>query len=333
MTWFAIGLGFVIDVVLAILWFSKEIGGPLFFAGHIAVMLLVGWGILRFPFADVRKRRIRSVVVFAYAVTFFIPILGFMDGLLVVVFVWIVTNRLAVGVYDEYEEYILSRSQLTYLSTQDDFADIEREALFDPYVDILHRPGMDPRKSLLIRRIARGATPAGVALLRRALKDPLVEVQQFAASGLVRVEDAIQEEIQKAQDSVRQLGRARDYAHLGNLYANYAKLGLLDCHMANYYLGEAATAYRASLEIDPNQAVVYPRYVDVLMELGRMDGAKTLLEVAEAHGIESVDLAIARGRIDYYYGDLGRLIDRFKELDLVRCRPEQREVVEFWQIK
>lgn len=330
MIWIIVTIGFAADLGLAILLFLNVLSSSLYFGGHLLLMLLIGWGANRYSYTGARKRRMRSVVLFAYLIALFIPLIGLITGILVVAVVWGVTGRVQVTVYDEYEEYIFSQTEKGRFRSLEDLAQIEQEVLLDPYIDILNRVGADPRKSLLIDKLSHDATPIGVALLRRALGDRYAEVQQFAAAALGRVEDAIQDEIQKGREAVRQWGRASDYAHLGRLYQRYAGLGLLDIHLSRYFLHQAAEALQVSLEIDFNQPAVYDAYVTVLLDLGKVEEAMHILDLAKSRGIATTKLTLQRGRVDYRHRDFDQLVRRFQKIDLSDCTPKEREVVEFW---
>jgi tetratricopeptide (TPR) repeat protein len=330
MIWVTVAIWFLVDLGLALLLWLQYLNASLYFTGHLLTTFLAGWALFRYAYTGARKRRMRATVLFGFLLALFVPLIGLLASAFVVATVWVITWRQHLTVYDEYEEYIFSQTEKERFRDFEGVEQIQQEILLEPYINILERVGSDPRKPLLIDKLSREPTPESVALLRSALKDEAVEVQQFAAAALVRLEDVIQDEIQKGQEAIGQLGRASDYAHLGSLYQRYAGLGLLDTPLARYFLSLAAQAFQVSLEIDFNQPLVYHAYVAVLMELGRVEEAVRILDQAESREVRSTRLLMQRSEVDFRRRDFGRLMRRFQKIDLSECSPNEREVVEFW---
>lgn len=326
LTLFSIAL----DILFGLLWGVRILPQLAFLLFHLFAMILLGWGLYQLPLPEDQWRHFRAALVYAYAMTLFIPLFGLAASIPLLVSVWFFKDRVASHIYDEYEEYIYSLAKQEPLLPEQVIAQIRGEAYFDPYIDILYRRGGDMRKPIVIEKLAHDPTPTGVALLRTALADPVVEVQQVAASGLGTIEDRLSEEIQIAISTIEQVGMATDYLHLGRLCRQYAKLGLLDKRMADHYLAQSAEAFQVAIDMNIHLKEAYTEYVDTLLELRLYDRASALIDLAEERGVESIELLFDRIAIDFSTGRVDRIVSRLLGVDLTLFSKEQQEVVRFW---
>jgi len=327
-----IALALLLELLWIFFWAIGWMGPFPFLLAHFATMLLLGFGLSRIKVEGEKGRHLRGAIFYGYLLAAAFPLFGLLTGSLMILGVWRWAGRGA-RLYDEYEEYIYGLSQEIEPLPSAVLEAIRSEAHFDPYIDILETQRGDPRKPMVVEKLSREATPKSVKLLRTALSDPSVEVQQVAAGALGRIEDHLSGQIRLVQESIEQAGLVDDYIRLGSLCRQYANLGLLDQRMSKLYLVEASSAFEAAIEMNTQIEKAWIEYVDTLLDLGEMGRATQLLDLAEERGIESDEFLFDRLYIDFERGQIDRMRERLQGVDLSHFSEEKRRVLQLWLSK
>jgi tetratricopeptide (TPR) repeat protein len=206
---------------------------------------------------------------------------------------------------------------------------LRTEISFEPMVDIMR--GREVKtKSRAIVLLSRQISKENVGLLREALRDGAPEIRLYAASALLKMENALNLKIQKAKSRVEQRGSETDFAELGDLYKHYAEIGITDEVLSKFYLELAVEAYRGSLDIVTEQLDVTLRYARCLTALREYGKVKHLLDRAVEIWPRSRDVVFLRNEVYFNlgkYGDIGKF---FSQIDERTLTDPQKRISEFW---
>ncbi len=269
----------IITCVLQIVMINCFAGDQLMMAAcfHMAsAFLLLGAGFCSQK-AETRPQG-KPVLYFAFLLCLAFPVAGPVGA----VVLWAVTTewgrRMRAGIFEDYEKYIQEQSGPgfeAYLHV-DALRRFRTEMNFQSFVDILQ--GQDiSAKARVIEKLSRKFSRENIILLKEALRDESGEVRLLAANALIRLEEDMNQKLQKARETADWQERPEDYADLGDLYLRYAESGMLEEKMTHYYLELCAAAYQQSLDIETNQPDLIRRYGKCLLDLERYADAAKLL--------------------------------------------------------
>lgn len=274
----------------------------------------------------------RSIQVFSIMVIAFFPMIGIFGVFLLWFAVYVLGHRFHQGVYEEYEKYILERSADSYEAKfrGDITRRFREEVSFRPFADIMSGREI-MTKAKVIKKLARSFSRESVLLLKTALKDESADVRLYAATALLKMEEDLNEKIQRVVNTVKREGTAQSYSDLGDLYRSYAGSGLLEPNLARYYLKLGGDAYRGSLDIDTGQPVLLGHYVKCLIELGEYDKAKVMMDRAVTLWPGHTDLNFLRNEIYFNLGRFEELNASFQKMEPQDLDEKRKEVFELWK--
>ncbi len=156
-------------------------------------------------------------------------------------------------------------------------AELDLQAYLDiePYADLLWSHDVTVRKSV-INAIAERASPQLIGLLRLCLNDPRPDVYQLALVKLGKIQSAHAREIFQATERTRSHpDSVQAHRGLAQAYESFARSGLLEEGVQQYYRQMALDSYQAVLAREPGN----PRALEAIAQLavgaGQFDEALT----------------------------------------------------------
>lgn len=276
-----------------------------------------------------KRDRWQAVYVYSFFLTAFLPVIGWFSTFLL-------CGAVVLGLRffkDSPLEYDVFAPSPVLLPWRVSHRNIERQFKeqvdFEPYVDILNGTDLS-RKALVIKKLSQEFSAENVRLLKIALRDTAQEVRIYAAGALVKMESALNERIQIAQENVKKRGGFKSQVDLGDLYRIYAQTGLMEKALADYYWQLAGRAYRSALDIDTKHPEVIVNYGQCLLELGEPAKAKDLLERSLRIWPEHKELLFLNAAVNFHLGEFAHIPLRLKKLDSANLDEQEKEVYSFW---
>jgi len=201
-----------------------------------------------------------------------------------------------------------------------------------PALDAL-RHGDVARRRDAARRLAEIDDPTTLAALRWAVFDHDVEVARHARGGLARAEARVNREIVGAREVLRREPLSPLVnAALGDHYAEYAELGVLDGTTRRHYLEMAVKAYARALELSREQIPeLFLSIGAALSGLARWKVALTFLDRAVAAMPGDPRPLVRRTESLVRLGRLAEAVAGCRRaLTLGALDPELRAIATFW---
>jgi len=321
--------GIALELAVAPAWFAKRslpipLGLHLAATASFAGALLIGMA---------REGRTSSTAARLYAVFIigFFPCVGLPAAAFMMACVTGLGKRLKSGLYEDYERYITQEQpgRASAAKFENLLREVRDEVSFEPFIDIIR--GYDLRiKVKVIEKLSQEVSRHHVTLLKEAIKDPAPEIRFTAAGALLKAEDEVNRNIDRAMKVARQRGTAQDFADLAGLYRRYAESGLLEERLALYYLSFACDAYQSSLDLNTDQPETFVQYARCLILLGRNERAKETLDRAVRLWPAHAELSFLRAEVCFKSGQIAEV-----HRSLVAVKPEglgeaEKEVLQFW---
>jgi len=326
---FALGLVLSFSSLLAFFWLHQFI---LFIVLHLAATGAAFFAIARVSAKVPRRSPWQSTLFFGGTIFAFFPGLGWLMAIVFYVAVLIFERSFKANLYDEYQQYMEEKREDSSAIRKEahSLREIRREIGFEPFVDIISGSNVQ-LKARVIGKLARKATLENIQLLKIATTDPSADVRLYAASALIKIENELNRQIQRALKYVKQEGSQRAYFDLAQLYWSYARSGLLDPTLSRYYLDLCAQAYQQSLDIDTNQPRTIANYITCLLALQQPERAMRMIESVSALWPENIELAFLKSEVYFQLGRMSEISPTFDKIDVNHLSMNERDVFQFWR--
>ncbi len=206
-----------------------------------------------------------------------------------------------------------------------------REVNVQPFSDIIH--SREARlKTRVIEKLAGNISKDNINFLRMALRDCVAEVRLCAASVLLKIESKLGKKMQKAMGLAKTRGTVRSYTELADIYWLYATVGLVDGVLGQYYLHLAVQTYQKALRGEHDAPDLFLKYGRCLVELGRLDQARLLMELAKVRWPDCHEFHFLMNEIYFRLGNFQKIRENFKEFPIAgTLKGVEKDVWQFWQ--
>ncbi len=163
----------------------------------------------------------------------------------------------------------------------------------EPYVDIL-KGADDELKKGALEQLARVKTKDAIRLIQMALQDANLEIRYYASLKLKKIEDEFSEQILIAKEKLKKEKTPETHTLLGNMYAQFCRMNLLDPVTRDYYTKLALNEYVLSLQLNPHQPLVLKNMAENYFEIHRPDQALKIIDRALALDSKSAEMLLMR---------------------------------------
>ncbi|MBF0252629.1 MAG: tetratricopeptide repeat protein [Candidatus Omnitrophica bacterium] len=274
----------------------------------------------------------RPVLYFSFIVLAFFPVIGLPAGIFLFMSYAKWCKAFKSGLYEEYEEYINEDDETADFSSM--YVKINKkireEISFDTYADIM-KWGEAKDKMKVISKISANPTKDEMHIIKDGVNDELGEVRFFSSGALMKIESKLTDEINEVAGKVKRRGMVEDYRQLGDLYARYVELDLPPEDLKNYYLNLACSAYKSSLDIDPQQMGVVIDYAKCLISLKENKKALEILDQAMNKWPGNNDVLFLKSNLFFNEARYGEVASELKKIAKEDLADAKREVAEIWE--
>lgn len=251
---------------------------------------------------------------FAAMLTFFLPGLGIVGISLTMLGLRYMKSQ---GLAEEYKEKSFEDEVFNVEVPTDITSFLLDEIDVHPIADIL--AGEDvPMKRGAVNLLRRIGSAEAVALLRKSLSDSNAEIRFYAHTALTRLEEDYVRQIEDSRFKAERFERPKSYAELAMTYRNYARSGLPETSMQQYYLQKSCEAWEKALEKDPVNLEYRLKLAEEYADSGRYDESVKIYRNTALNPEAEMESRLGICRAYFEQGDYESF---FREVDDLRARP------------
>jgi tetratricopeptide (TPR) repeat protein len=289
--------------------------------GHIVAALLSALAFSGWLSEETRKTDHLGMLALSTGVCF--PLLGCGATLLVVMARrW--GDRTDTGWLTEYRELVdtLRVHQPPVPDVMNQALEMTQQAMeLRPFRDILAAAGQHGTMVSAIESMRQLERPVACRLLRYALGSGIAETRYYAARALGQMELALEEQLRKAEEAMQNApGDPTAILAAADSRCEYGGLGGADDPVTRFHLSESVRLYQQCLPHlgDPDRQGCRERLASALLQLGRIDEARTYFNELVADGTRSPSVLTGAIESSYLAGDYTALA-RMIKVAIERC--------------
>jgi hypothetical protein len=277
------------------------------------------------------RHQIDAVYLFCLGLVLFFPFFGLAAGILLVFASQKTPFVVKKGLYDEFQKHISERGFVTQTPKiiGNMLGHLREEIGFEPFIDIMQ--GQEQRLKLrVIEKLAADPRQENIRILKEAFNDRSHEVSLYAASALLKMDNAIKKQIEMALAKTKTRGYADDFSGLGELYLEYALSGLIDKELAEKYVFFAEEAFKNSLDVQTDQPGVVVSYAYCLLRRKEYGRCRLVLDNAVKNWPQNKEILFLRNELYFIIGEFKEVQESFASREPIGMSEEERKVWSFW---